>query len=65
MTIVYQVIGDLSLGSTELEQVLEVVDLVVALILSPTSSSHLLIESLELMQLEVGLLSLILEADYR
>ena len=39
----------LGLGSIELEQVSEAVDLVVLLIFSLTPSLHLLIESLELM----------------
>ena len=61
----HQAVGGLGLELIELEQVFKVVGLVIVLVLSPTSSAYLLIKSLELMQLEVGLSSLVLEVDYK
>ena len=65
MTTSHQVIEGLYLSLIELEQISEAVGLVIVLVLSPTPSAYLLIKSLELMQLEVGLSSSVLEADHK
>ena len=58
-------VAGLGLGSMEYERVVEVVNLFILLYHSSTPSAPLLNESLELIQVEVGINTLVLEADYR
>jgi hypothetical protein len=58
------VVGGLGLGSIETEEVVEALHLIILMKLSPTLSALLLTESLELLQLEVGLECLVLETEF-
>ena len=57
-------VGSLGLISIEIEQLLESISLITALIYLSTLYSHLLQDSLELIQLEAKLSTLVLEIDY-
>ena len=63
-TTCHQVVGGLCLGSIEMDQVAEVMNLITALVPHPTPSSLLLIYSLELIQLDASLEMPVLEEDY-
>ena len=56
-------IRGLGLSSLETEQVVKVIDLVVSLFKSFTPAMYLLRDSIELLQLESGLITLILESN--
>jgi len=58
------VVGGLGLGSIEMEEVVEVLHLIISMKLFPTPSALLLTESLELLQLEVGLECPVLEMEF-
>ena len=60
----YVAVRDLGLGSLEVEQIVEVVNLIISLFESPTLASYLLRESLEYMQLESGLSTPVLESKF-
>ena len=64
MTICYVVAVGLGLGSLEVEQTTEEINLVILLFDSPALLLYLLKESLEYMQLELGLSKLVLEAKF-
>ena len=64
MISMHSAVGGLGLGSLELEQMVEAINLFVSLFNSDTSSSKLLIDSLELLQVDVGLDCLVLEQDF-
>ena len=64
ITLVSVALGELGLPSLEVEQVLEVIDLMISLYNSPTPAKFLLRDSLELLQLESGLVQHILKSDY-
>ena len=55
-------VGGLGLGSLEVEQIIEAINLVILLFNLPTLASYLLRESLEYMQLESDLSILVLES---
>ena len=59
------IVGDLGLGFIEYEQTVEAINLFISLYQSATPSTQLLKDSLELIQVEVGLDILVLEADYK
>ena len=65
MIYAYTAVGGLGLGSMEYEQTMEAINLFVSLYQSATPSAQLLKDSLELMQVEVGLDIPVLEADYK
>ena len=64
MITAHPAVGGLGLGSIEVEQIIEASNLFVILYLSQTLSSQLLQDSLELMQVEVGLDCPVLEENY-
>ena len=64
MVTAHPAVGRLGLGSLEYEQTIEASNLFLSLYISPTPSSNLLRDSLELMQIKLGLDSLVLEANY-
>ena len=61
----HETVEGLGLGSMEYEQIVEAINLFVSLYQSPTPSVYLLHDSLELMQVEVGLNSPVLETGYK
>ena len=65
MVTAYPTVAGLGLGLIEYEQVVEVINLFISLYHSPTLLASLLNESLELMQVKVGINTPVLEADYR
>ena len=65
MTIAHLVVEGLGLESIEMEEVAEVLNLIISLQSSPTLSAPLLTESLELLQLEVGLEYPVLEKEFQ
>ena len=64
MITAHPAVGGLGLGSIEVEQIIEASNLFVTLYLSQIPSSQLLRDSLELMQVEVGLDCPVLEENY-
>ena len=58
------IVGDLSLILIESKQMIEAINLCILLFTSPTLSSYLLVDSLELLQLELGLSTPIIEVYY-
>ena len=64
MTLSSPIISDLGLPFLEIEQVIEMIGLVITLFPISVATSFYLQESLELLQLESGLDSTILEAEY-
>ena len=58
------IISDLGLPFLEIEQVIEMIGLVITLFPISVATSFYLRESLKLLQLELGLDSLILEAEF-
>jgi hypothetical protein len=65
MTIAHLVVEGLGLESIEMEEVAEALNLIISLQSSPTLSAPLLTESLELLQLEVGLEYPVLEKEFQ
>ena len=64
MISIHSVVRGLGLESLELKQTVEAINLFVALFQSDTPSSKLLIDSLELLQVEIGLDYSVLEQDF-
>ena len=64
MVTIHSAIGGLGLSSLEYEQTIEDSNLFLSLYISLTLSSNLLRDSLELMKIESGLDSPVLEANY-
>ena len=64
ITTAHPAVGGLGLGSTEMEEVAEALNLIISLQLSPTLPASLLTKSLELLQLEVGVEYLVLETEF-
>ena len=60
----HSALDGLRLGSLEYEQIVEAFNLFISLYYSATPTENLLVDSLKLMQIELGLDSPILEADY-
>ena len=65
MISVHKAVGGLDLGSMEYEQTVEAINLYVSLYKSTTLLANLIKDSLELIQVEVGLDCLVLELDYK
>ena len=57
-------VGGLKLLSIEVQQMVEAIDLFISLYNSPLSAKFLLRDSLELLQLELGLITPMLEENY-
>jgi len=62
---VHLALGSLGLKLIKIEQIIESINLFISLCISITPIVYLLRESLEMMQLESGLLQLVLELDYK
>ena len=65
MIYIHITVGGLGLGSMEYEQTVKAINLFISLYQSAISSTQLLKDSLELIQVEVGLDISVLEADYK
>ena len=65
MIYAHTIVGGLGLGSIEYEQTMEAINLFVSLYQLAMPSTQLLKDSLELMQVKVGLDIPVLEADYK
>ena len=61
----HPIVRGICLGSIEYEQIVEAINLFVSLYHLATPSALLLCESLELMQIKVGIDILVLKADYK